>query len=134
MHKMIKSEIFYTDIYKSIESKIIALINMQPDFLTNRTVSSPRATGDAIEKILQEEFEEILGNLCKKYSSDFARRAMADLAFVDKNNFYYLVDVKTHRLETSFNMPNLTSVKRIVKLYEDDTNYGKFHFVPNSLF
>ena len=31
--------------------------------------------------------------------------------------------MKTHRLDTSFNMPNLTSVRRLVRLYEDDTNY-----------
>ncbi len=48
---------------------------------------------------------------------------MADLAFVDKNGYYYMVDVKTHRLEPGFHMPNLTSVKRLARLYEDDMNY-----------
>ena len=57
------------------------------------------------------------------YSATFARRAMADLAFTDRNGFYYVVDVKTHRLDTRFNMPNLTSVERLARLYEDDNNY-----------
>ncbi len=48
---------------------------------------------------------------------------MADLAFTDPQDFYYLVDVKTHRLETKFNMPNLTSVERLARFYEDDKNY-----------
>ncbi|MFN3926018.1 MAG: hypothetical protein ACK4QL_01560 [Pseudanabaenaceae cyanobacterium] len=48
---------------------------------------------------------------------------MADLAFSDRDGFYYVVDVKTHRLETQFNMPNLTSVERLARFYEDDTNY-----------
>lgn len=38
---------------------------------------------------------------------------MADLAFKDPDGFYYIVDVKTHRLGTAFNMPNLTSVERL---------------------
>ncbi len=48
---------------------------------------------------------------------------MADLAFRDKDSLYYVVDVKTHRLETHFNMPNLTSVERLSRFYEDDKNY-----------
>ncbi|GIV83349.1 MAG: hypothetical protein KatS3mg052_0356 [Candidatus Roseilinea sp.] len=48
---------------------------------------------------------------------------MADLAFTDRDGFYYVVDVKTHRLGTQFNMPNLTSVERLARFYEDDRNY-----------
>lgn len=48
---------------------------------------------------------------------------MADLAFTDKDGFYYVVDVKTHRLDTKFNMPNLTSVERLSRFYEEDVNY-----------
>ena len=120
-----KSEIFYTNAYKKIESNINSFLNGYPDFLSNDTVSSPRATGDAIQHILEENFEKILGNRCKEYSASFARRAMADLAFTDRNDLYYVVDVKTHRLETKFNMPNLTSVERLSRFYEDDKN----HFV-----
>jgi hypothetical protein len=31
--------------------------------------------------------------------------------------------VKTHREDTKFNMPNLTSVERLARFYEDDLNY-----------
>ena len=48
---------------------------------------------------------------------------MADLAFEDLDGYYYIVDVKTHRLSTKFNMPNLTSVERLARFYEDDKNY-----------
>ena len=50
---------------------------------------------------------------------------MADLAFEDNHGLYYVVDVKTHRRSTKFNMPNLTSVERLSRFYEDDRN----HFV-----
>lgn len=118
-----KSEIFYTTAYKKIEKKISSFLNGYPDFLSEDTVSSTRATGDAIQHILEENFEGILGNSCKDYSASFARRAMADLAFTDQKELYYVVDVKTHRLETRFNMPNLTSVERLARFYEDDKNY-----------
>jgi len=47
---------------------------------------------------------------------------MADIAFKDKKNFYCIVDVKAHREDTKFNMPNLTSVERLSRFYEDDKN------------
>lgn len=118
-----KSEIFYTNAYKKIESKISSFLNEYPDFLSKDTVSSTRATGDAIQYILENHFQEILGKLSQKYFVGFSRKAMADFAFTDKNDFYYVVDVKTHRLETKFSMPNITSVRKRAKLYEDDKNY-----------
>ncbi|MDI6788421.1 MAG: hypothetical protein QME51_08630 [Planctomycetota bacterium] len=142
-----KSQIFHTNLYKRIEANILKLINSQPDFLSARTLSSPRAVGDAVQMILSDNFRSILGDVCKDYNSDFARRAMADLAFTDKDGLYYSVDVKTHRLDTKFNMPNLTSVERLARFYEDDKNHfivlmvayliqgtkikvQKVHFVP----
>jgi len=99
------------------------MINNSPDFLSKSTAQSPRAAGDAIENIVAGSFEEILGKHCGEYSSNFARRAMADLAFKDPDGLYYIVDVKTHRTDTKFNMPNLTSVERLSRFYEDDTNF-----------
>jgi hypothetical protein len=120
---MPKSKIFYESAYKRIEKGIIKLINGQADFLSVKTATSPRAAGDAIQGILSDNFRSLVGDWCTEYSADFARRAMADLAFQDKDGFYYVVDVKTHRLETHFNMPNLTSVERLARFYEDDRNY-----------
>ncbi len=34
-----------------------------------------------------------------------------------------MIDVKTHRTDTRFNMPNLTSVERLTRFYQDDKNY-----------
>ena len=118
-----KSEIFYSNAFGNIETKIKRFLNGYRDFLSEDTVSSTRAAGDAIQHILEENFKNILGNFCKDYSASFARRAMADMAFTDQNDTYYMVDVKTHRLETKFNMPNLTSVERLARFYEDDKNY-----------
>jgi len=142
-----KNTLFYTDEYKEVEERIKDFLNSQSDFLSPRTLSSTRAAGDAIQDLLAENFKSILGDRIKEYSSEFARRAMADLAFSDKEGFYHIIDVKTHRLDTRFNMPNLTSVERLARFYEDDKNYfvilvvaynlrgthvevEKVHFVP----
>ncbi|WP_247215821.1 hypothetical protein [Synechococcus sp. C9] len=120
---MEKSQLFYAGNYKRVEQAIMNLVNSQPDFISERTAGSTRAVGDAIQAILSEQFQSLLGDLCAEYSATFARRAMADLAFTDKDDFYYVVDVKTHRLDTKFNMPNLTSVERLARFYEDNKNY-----------
>jgi hypothetical protein len=48
---------------------------------------------------------------------------MADLAFEDAEKYYYVIDVKTHMRSSKFNMPNLTSVERLARFYEDDKSY-----------
>ncbi len=119
-----KSKLFSTDQYAAVQNQIMSFLNGQDQFLSGSTAKSTRAVGDAIQDILSENFKSILGSkLCTKYSSQFARRAMADLAFEDDDDFYYVVDVKTHRLSTKFNMPNLTSVERLSRFYEDHKNY-----------
>jgi hypothetical protein len=117
------SQIFQTDEYLALAKRTRTFLNAHDDFLTASTARSPRAVGDAIQDILSENFEKLLGKHCAEYSADFARRAMADLAFTDKNGNYHVVDVKTHREDTKFNMPNLTSVERLARFYENDTNY-----------
>lgn len=118
-----KSKIFYTNTYEHLQAEVMKYLNSRPDFLTISTANSTRAAGDAIESLIKLGFKQILGDLCSSYSTNFARRSMEDLAFEDKDGFKYAVDVKTHRTDTKFNMPNLTSVQRLSKFYENDFNY-----------
>lgn len=117
------SPIFEPVVQRSIERAVKQLLNDCKDVLSEATAESTRAAGDAVESILVGEFATILGDYCGEYSDSFARRAMADLAFKDRVGNYYVVDVKTHREGTAFNMPNLTSVDRLARFYEDDANY-----------
>jgi len=122
---MMRSTLFYTDKYKEIQERIKEFLNQQSSFLSSRTAQSPRAVGAAVEDILSEHFGSIIGpQMCTKYYSHFGRMDMEDMAFEDKNGFYYAVDVKTHRLMgAKFSMPNLTSVKRLANFYKDDKKY-----------
>lgn len=117
-----KSSFFYDGHYKEVAERLKDYVNSVPEFLSAQTARSTRAAGDAIESLIADKFDTFLGEWCKEYSSDFARRAMADVAFKDQEDFYCVVDVKTHREGTKFNMPNLTSVERLSRFYEDDLN------------
>jgi len=118
------SIVFSNKIRSEIEESVISLINGEKGIMSVLTLNSPRAVGDAIQNLLEDKFGEILPkSILKDYNSSFARRAMADFAFTDKDGFYYVVDNKTHNLGTTFNMPNLTSVERLSRFYEDDHNY-----------
>jgi hypothetical protein len=124
-----KSQIFHSAVSLEVEAKIANLLNSHGPFLTTQTMHSPRAVGDAIQDIISQHFGEIITPHSTHYSATFARRAMADLAFEGRDGNYYVVDVKTHRADTHFNMPNLTSVERLVRFYEDDRNYFALLFV-----
>ncbi|NOZ51217.1 MAG: hypothetical protein GXP37_14425 [Chloroflexi bacterium] len=128
-----KSSFFYEGHYLSVAGQIRDYLNSRPDFLSAQTSRSTRAVGDAVESLIADKFDEFLGEWCAEYSSDFARRAMADLAFKDKESFYCVVDVKTHREDTKFNMPNLTSVERLSRFYEDDKNVFALIMVKYSI-
>lgn len=128
-----KSSFFYNGHYKELTDKLKDYINSIPEFLSVQTARSTRAAGDAIEGIIAEKFDSLLGDWCKEYSSSFARRAMADIAFKDKEDFYCVVDVKSHRENTKFNMPNLTSVQRLSRFYEDDKNVFSLIMVKYTL-
>jgi len=118
-----KSRFYYQGHHEQVAAKIKSYINSLDSFLTPETANSPRAVGDSLESLVAGQLDSLLGDWCHEYSSDFARRAMADMAFTDIDGFYSMVDVKTHREDTAFNMPNLTSVQRLARLYESDTDY-----------
>lgn len=127
------SVVFQKENRQKIEASVLTLLNERQEFLSAATANSPRAVGDAIQTILSENFGAIIRPFSKQYSSEFARRAMADFAFADNDDNYCVVDVKTHREGTDFNMPNLTSVERLARFYEDDKNYFAILFIRYSV-
>ena len=117
-----RARFYYESHHRTVAREVKDYLNSVPEFLSVQTASSPRAVGDAIESMIADSFDKFLGTWCQDYSSDFARRAMADIAFVDSDGVYSVVDVKTHRQDSRFNMPNLTSVERLARFYESDRN------------
>lgn len=106
-----------------INSRLIetAILTLLRDLLKDQKFSY--LSEISVREIVEDNFSNLFGKYCGRYDKAMSRRAMADLAFTDKDGFYYVVDVKTHRLDTKFNMPNLTSVERLSRFYEEDVNY-----------
>lgn len=105
-----------------VVSNIYSMLNANSELFSREVMRSPRAMGDIIQETIEDNLGEIIGKFSSEYSADFARRAMADVAFTDKGGNYCVVDVKTHNKSTDFNMPNLISVDRLARFYEDDKN------------
>lgn len=95
------------------------------EILLNCSLSSPRSVGDAVQEYLANYgLKRVLKSYGIDINTEFGRRSMEDMAFKDADDNYYAVDVKTHNLDTDFNMPNLISVKRLATFYaNDDKNY-----------
>ena len=118
-----KSTLFSVEIREKIEKAVVDLLNNN-QLMNYNTVNSPRAVGDAVQNFLENHISQCLPkDIVTKINTSFARRSMADLAFEDASENYYVVDIKTHNLNTNFNMPNLTSVERLARFYGDSKNY-----------
>lgn len=117
------NSIFSIENRRYIENKILEILNTTT-LMNQNTLNSPRAVGDAVQNYLEKHFMDCVpSDLITDFNSQFARRAMADFAFTDKSGNYYIVDSKTHNSGTSFNMPNITSVERLARFYQDNKNY-----------
>jgi hypothetical protein len=109
---------------RAIETKALAFLQANVGAYIGAAINSPRAVGDITQELIANNFQMFVpAGAISNYTQEFARRAMADLAFHDAERCYYVVDVKTHRLDSSFNMPNLTSVERLARFYQDANNF-----------
>lgn len=126
--------LFKLGLHEAIQDGVLALLNAGGDALGLTPRSSPRSVGDGIQDYLAQHLEGILPDQLRgKYASEFARRAMADVAFEDYAGNYYVIDIKTHCLDTKFNMPNLVSVERLSRFYEDGSNYFSILYISYRL-
>lgn len=110
------------NVFDHLRERIEAFLLAKESFIVSEEFRrSTRGVGDAIEGLIVREFGDIATGLADTVNTDFSRRAMEDVSFrVDAR--YYAVDIKTHRDEPGFHMPNLTSVKRLMDFYENDAN------------
>lgn len=117
-------EILTTALRETVEQHILNALNEQAaHIVTTLSMHSPRAVGDAVQEFLAQNIECCFpNNVIKKFESGFERRSMEDMAFYDVADNYHAVDVKTQNVATTFNMPNLISVQRIAKFYQNATN------------
>lgn len=114
-----KGLLFTPGVLSQIEVRLQEDFSVSPEKLSANTARSPRAAADAIETRIVARFPDICGFDCHQFSAAPSRRSVQDFSFNDAEGYKYLIDVKTHRSDTSFSMPNLISVERLFELYED---------------
>ena len=121
---MINTLVFDAENIALFEKNFLRELNSCQELKNRRVSSSPRSVGDIVQEIAGEKLAQCFPQgIIADFSDAFARRAMADVAFSDSQGNYFVVDVKTHNRNTDFNMPNLTSVKRLADFYENDKNF-----------
>lgn len=76
------SKIFSPRYRAEMEKRALGILKKNSKIMSAHTVESPRAVGDAVEKILADNIEYIVGARGREFSAQFARRAMADMAFL----------------------------------------------------
>lgn len=105
------------------ESELLGqLTHKVPDFLTTATARSTRAAGDAIERIVSSLLPGLLEDVTGQWVEDLSRRAMADARVRTLSGATYDIDIKTHRIGTTFSRSNIISVRRLAGFYEDPKN------------
>lgn len=111
-------------VLRQVEANVLSLLAAQAAHLfPTKSLASPRAVGDAVQAFLGENLDRCFpADTIRNFENGFERRSMEDMAFYDHTGHYYAVDVKTHNTGTHFNMPNLISVRRLARFYENDTN------------
>ena len=110
---------------RQIETNIVHALNQKAkNILSPVSLRSPRAVGDAVQEFLTQHLSSCIpAGIVHTYETGFQRRSMEDMAFDDKNGYYYAIDAKTHNINTNFNMPNLISVRRLANFYMNDKNF-----------
>ena len=104
-----------------IEADLLAYLNVNARPIVNKF--SPRIIGDALQEFIGQHLSVCIpSELGSRFETDFERRSMEDMAFYDVQGNYYAIDVKTHDVNTHFNMPNLISMQRLARFYRNDTN------------
>lgn len=115
--------LFSNPVLYDLPGRILTMLNASGTQIGLHAAASPRTVGDRTQVFLAEHLIDLLPpELVDDYAAEFSRRAMADLAFKDRQGNYYVVDVKTHCRSTQFNMPNLISVERLTRFYEERSN------------
>ncbi len=127
-----RSRIFYDGHYIQIQKDIKEFLNSK----SKKELGIPesvRATGDKIPQILGPSMKIILTSYIKSFTISDSNKAISNYDFIDQDGFHYFINVITHREETHFSMPNITSVDRLKKLYEDDKNIFVILLIDYSL-
>lgn len=87
-----------------------------------------RTVGDLIESKVSEILRNSEGDLITEKRAPRSKKSIEDVTLVSGGVLYY-IDPKTHDVNSDFSMPNLTSIEKIKKLFQSQTEELVYVFV-----
>ena len=87
-----------------------------------------RTIGDLVEKKVIEIILQNQNPLINEVKLSTGKKSMEDVSVVS-NGVTYMLDPKSHNVDSEFSMPNLSSISRIKKLFDNDKKEMMYVFV-----
>lgn len=106
---------------KTMKKIINNILNDSIGKLFDTTNLQQRGVADVIEKYICEQITKI-DNKELIIEQSKTKRSLEDVQ-IKNNQELYKIDIKTHDLNSDFSMPNLISVDRLKKFYENNNNH-----------
>tara|TARA_R110002020_G_scaffold103416_7_gene242201 strand:- start:6976 stop:7578 length:603 start_codon:yes stop_codon:yes gene_type:complete len=98
-----------------------------------------RGIADIIEVIVSDIILNLKDQSIKESYEAKSKRSIEDVGLITTDYDDIKIDIKTHDSEADLSMPNLISISRIKKFYENDKNlllyvFVKYHTNNNSIY
>ena len=87
-----------------------------------------RTIGDLVEKKVIEIILQNQNPIINEVKLSTGKKSMEDVSVVS-NGVTYMLDPKSHNVDSEFSMPNLSSISRIKKLFDNDKKEMMYVFV-----
>lgn len=118
------SIIYEASVIHTIENNIKLLLNEDNLIKERLSRNDHRSIGNIIEEKIKRNSQDIFPkNLISNIGLKPSKKSMSDLICLSSDGYLHNIDVKTHMENTTFNMPNITSVEKLIDLYKSDKNY-----------
>lgn len=106
------------DNQRVMSERVKKVISRYSKYMPGGVMANQRSVGDWIQDVISDNFKEIVDGYSIKIEPTQGKRAMGDVVIWDEAENQFYIDIKTHNVDTDFNMPNITSVKRLADLYQ----------------
>ena len=87
-----------------------------------------RTIGDLVEKKVVEIVSQNHGEIITEVKLSTGKKSMEDVSVVSEG-VTYMLDPKSHNTDSEFSMPNLSSISRIKKLFDNNKKEMMYVFV-----
>jgi len=98
------------------------------DYTVNKNLMQ-RGIADIIEQDVSEIILNLKSRIIKESYEAKSKRSIEDVGLITNDYDDVKIDIKTHDIESELSMPNLISIARLKKFYENDRNLLVYVFV-----